>query len=427
MLELKYFHNDRDRILKGYKIRNMRAEDLGKVDNIVKLDSQRKEVQAELDDLNFQRNQMSKEIGDLYKSGNKDAAEIKKSEVVKINAKIDELDQVARQVKMDLESDLLQLPNITHELVPAGKDDTENELVQAWDGDLPKLPDGAKPHWDLAETYQLIDLPLGAKLTGSGFVVFKGQGAKLQRALISFFLDEATTAGYTEFVPPLLVNEDSARATGHLPDKEGQMYQAERDNLYLIPTSELPLANLYRDEIVDVEHLPIKVTSYTPCFRREAGSYGAHVKGLNRLHQFDKVEIVQIAHPDKSYEALDDMVAHVASLLKKLELPFRIVRLCGGDLGFASTMTYDFEVYSAAQDRWLEVSSVSNCETFQANRLKLRFKHEKKNVLAHTLNGSALALPRIIASLLENNQTDNGIKIPDALRSYTGFDQIELK
>lgn len=427
MLELKYFHTDRDRLIKGYKIRNMKADDLAKVDRIIELDIRRKAHQVELDALNHQRNQLSKEIGDLYKNGKRDEAEAIKSNVTVINTKVEEVNNTAKQIQMELESELLQLPNVPHDLVPPGKDDSENQLVTPWEGKLPSLPKDAKPHWDLAEMYDIIDLPLGAKLAGSGFVVFKGQGARLQRALISFFLDEAVNAGYTEFVPPLMVSEESARATGHLPDKEGQMYHMEKDNMYMIPTSELPLANLYRDEIVEEESLPIKVTSYTPCFRREAGSYGAHVKGLNRLHQFDKVEIVQIADPEKSYEALDEMVEHVKSVLNKLELPFRIVRLCGGDLGFASTMTYDFEVYSAGQDRWLEVSSVSNCETFQANRLKLRYRKDKKNILAHTLNGSALALPRIIAALLENNQVEDGINIPSALRPYTAYDKIELK
>lgn len=427
MLELKYFHEQRQRLIDGFRLRNMSEADVARIDQIVDLDNQRKSLQVQLDELNFQRNTISKEIGQLFKSGDAAAANTKKDEVSAINEQISAIDANAKSVKEALEDHLLQLPNVPHELVQPGKDDTENQLVQAWDGPMPVLHAGAQPHWELGEKYNIIDLPLGVKLTGSGFVVFRGQGAKLQRALISFFLDEASKAGYEEFVPPLMVSEDSARATGHLPDKEGQMYHAERDNLFLIPTSELSLANLYRDEIVDETELPIRVTSYTPCFRREAGSYGAHVKGLNRLHQFDKVEIVQIAAPEKSYEALDEMVSHVAGLLDKLELPYRIVRLCGGDMGFAATMTYDFEVYSAAQERWLEVSSVSNCETFQANRLKLRMRRDKKKVLAHTLNGSALALPRIMASLLENNQTEDGINIPEVLRPYIGFDKIELK
>jgi len=425
MLELKYFHTDRDRIINGYKVRNLSDVDIARVDEIIRLDTERKEVQVKLDGYNQRRNEISKSIGQLFKSGQRDEAEAKKAEVTEINSHIEVLDSKAKRIHQELEGHLLQLPNVPHDQVPAGKDDTENELVQPWPGSLPNLAEDAKPHWDLAEQYDIIDLPLGAKLTGSGFVVFKGHGAKLQRELISFFLDEAIAAGYQEIVPPLLVSEESARATGHLPDKEGQMYHAEKDNLYLIPTSELSLANLFRDEIVDVDQLPLKVTSYTPCFRREAGSYGAEVKGLNRLHQFDKVEIVQVAHPDASYGALDEMVAHVGQLLTKLELPFQIVRLCGGDLGFASTMTYDFEVYSAAQKRWLEVSSVSNCETFQSNRLKLRMRDGKKKTLTHTLNGSALALPRIMASLLENNQTADGIRIPKALQSYMGTDMIK--
>ena len=426
MLELRLFHTERERILKGYRLRNMSEEDINRVDRIVELDLERKKLQAQIDELNNQRKQYSREIGDLYKQGKQTEAEALKSKVSSVNETIDTLDESAKDVKAELESHLLQLPNVPHELVPAGKDDTENEVVHPWEGDLPDLPLDALPHWELAEKYGLIDLPLGAKLTGSGFVVFRGKGARLKRALISFFLDQAREAGYLEYIPPIMVSEDSARATGHLPDKEGQMYHVERDNLYLIPTSELPLANLYRGELLDEDAFPIKVTSFTPCFRREAGSYGAHVKGLNRLHQFDKVEIVQMTTPEMSYQALDEMVEHVDSLLKQLELPYRVVRLCGGDLGFASTMTYDFEVFSGAQKKWLEVSSVSNCETFQANRLKLRLRRDKKNILAHTLNGSALALPRIIAALLENNQVDDGILIPEVLRSYTGFDKIEF-
>ncbi len=425
MLELKHFYNNKDRLIKGFRLRNLKEDDIGRVDKIIALDTQRRDVQVALDELNHQRNTISKSIGDLFRSGNQSEAEKKKQEVKSINEDIEAKDNLAKTIKSELEAHLLQLPNVPHDLVKPGKDDTENELIKPWAGQLPQLSDNAKPHWELGDQYNLIDLPLGAKLAGSGFVVFKGHGAKLQRALIAFFLDQAGQAGYQEFVPPLMVNEDSARATGHLPDKEGQMYHVVKDNLFLIPTSELSLANLYRNEIVEVDELPIKLTSYTPCFRREAGSYGAHVKGLNRLHQFDKVEIVQIASPETSYESLDRMVEHVAGLLEKLNLPYRIVRLCGGDLGFASTMTYDFEVYSAAQDRWLEVSSVSNCETFQANRLKLRIRRGKKKVLAHTLNGSALALPRIIASILENNQTEDGIIVPEVLQPYMGVSIIK--
>jgi seryl-tRNA synthetase len=315
---------------------------------------------------------------------------------------------------------------VPHESVPGGTTEEDNEVFQAWEKGLPELGGSALPHWELAEKYQIFDLQLGTKITGSGFPVYRGKGAKLQRALITFFLDEATKAGYEEIIPPLLVNEDTARATGQLPDKEGQMYHVERDDLYLIPTAEVPITNIYRGELLEEKALPIKLTGYTPCFRREAGSYGAHVRGLNRVHQFDKIEIVQIVHPDQSYEVLKEMVKHVGSVLDKLELPYRILRLCGGDLGFTSALTFDFEVYSAAQKRWLEVSSVSNFEAFQANRMKLRFKdaETKKKRLAHTLNGSALALARILAAVLENNQSEEGIVIPKVLRDYTGFDRI---
>ncbi|MEM6772819.1 MAG: serine--tRNA ligase, partial [Bacteroidota bacterium] len=329
-----------------------------------------------------------------------------------------------KTVKAKLEDLLLTLPNVPHELVPAGANEEDNEVYQAHEGELPVLGAGAKPHWELAETYGIFDLSLGVKTTGAGFPVFTGQGARLARGLVNFFLDRNTAAGYTEFQPPLLVNEDTARATGQLPDKEGQMYHCEKDDLYLIPTAEVPLTNLYRDVILEPKDFPIKLTGYTPCFRREAGSYGAHVRGLNRVHQFDKVEVVQLVHPSNSYTVLDEMVAHVGGLLNELGLPFRILRLCGGDLGFTSAMTFDFEVWSAAQQRWLEVSSVSNFETFQSNRLKLRYKEDGKTHLAHTLNGSALALPRIIAALLENNQTEDGITLPEVLHGYLGMEKL---
>jgi seryl-tRNA synthetase len=320
---------------------------------------------------------------------------------------------------------LLEVPNVPHPSVPAGSSEEDNEVHKAWEAPFPELHEGALPHWELAEEYGLFDLKLGTKITGSGFPLYRGYGARLERALINFFLDEGHKAGYEEIMPPILVNEDTARATGQLPDKEGQMYYVEKDNLYLIPTAEVPITNIYREEILEEEELPIKLMGYTPCFRREAGSYGAHVRGLNRVHQFDKVEIVRIEHPDRSYEALQEMLEHVTGLLEKLELPFRILRLCGGDLGFTSALTFDFEVYSAAQKRWLEVSSVSNFETYQSNRMKLRFKNEKrKNQLVHTLNGSALALARIVAALLENNQEPDGIHIPKVLQAYTGFDKI---
>lgn len=424
MLDLKRFHDNIDDIKRGLLLRNLGEEELMKADRIASLDNDRKSLQAELDDLNYQRNVQSKLIGQLMKEGKSDEVEAAKSQVHTINDRIQQLSSEFTAVKDELQSLLHQLPNVPHPDVPPGKDDSDNVVIQDWTGTWPDLADDAQPHWELASKYDLIDMALGAKLAGSGFAVFKGAGARLQRALISYFLDRSTAAGYIEYVPPLLVNVDSATATGHLPDKEGQMYQMERDDLFLIPTSELPLANIFRDEILTEDQLPIKVTSYTPCFRREAGSYGAHVKGLNRLHQFDKVELVQIAHPQHSYESLDEMVSHVASLLDELQLPYRIVRLCGGDMGFASAMTYDFEVYSAAQKRWLEVSSVSNCEDFQANRLKLRIKSEGGNQMAHTLNGSALALPRIIAALLENNQSENQIRLPDVLHKYFGEEYL---
>ncbi|MDX1665861.1 MAG: serine--tRNA ligase [Saprospiraceae bacterium] len=337
---------------------------------------------------------------------------------------IGELEEEMKAAQERLAFLLFQVPNIPHPLVPPGNSEEDNEVFRDWEGELPRLDDGALPHWELAEKYGLFDLELGVKLTGSGFPVYRGKGARLERALISFFLDEATKAGYEEVIPPLLVNEDTARATGQLPDKEGQMYQIEKDNLYLIPTAEVPLTNIFRDEILEPESFPVKITGYTPCFRREAGSYGAHVRGLNRVHQFDKVEIVQIQHPDRSYDTLEEMIGHVAGVLDKLQLPYRIMRLCGGDLGFTSALTYDFEVYSAAQERWLEVSSVSNFETYQSKRLKLRFRDGRNNRLVHTLNGSALALARVMAALLENNQSSEGIVIPDVLQDYTGFDLI---
>ena len=329
-----------------------------------------------------------------------------------------------KDTKVQLEELLLKVPNIPHESVPPGATPEDNEVYKAWASPLPELSSDALPHWELAQKYNIFDLELGVKLTGSGFPVYRGKGAKLERALISFFLDEATRAGFEEVIPPLMVNEDTARATGQLPDKEGQMYYVERDNLYLIPTAEVPVTNIYRDVILDAADFPVKMTAYTPCFRREAGSYGAHVRGLNRVHQFDKVEIVVLQHPDKSYETLQEMLAHVSGLLDKLELPYRILRLCGGDMSFTSALTFDFEVFSAAQKRWLEVSSVSNFETYQSNRMKLRFRDGKATRLAHTLNGSALALARVVAALLENNQTPEGIVIPKVLRDYTGFELL---
>ncbi len=425
MLQVSFIRANKDRVIQGLKKRNFTADDLQIIEEILQVDDQRKNNQTELDNLLSERNRLSKEIGDLMKQGKRADAEGLRAKVTALKEKTDKLENALKMTQEQLEALLYRVPNIPNELVPFGKTPDDNEVFKAWLQDLPDLGAEALPHWDLATKYNIFDLELGTKLTGSGFPVFRGKGARLQRALISFFLDEAIKAGYEEIIPPLMVNEDTARATGQLPDKEAQMYYVERDNLYLIPTAEVPVTNIYRDMIVNESDLPIKLTGYTPCFRREAGSYGAHVRGLNRVHQFDKVEIVQIQHPDKSYDTLNEMLAHVSGLMDKLELPYRILRLCGGDMGFTSALTYDFEVYSAAQQRWLEVSSVSNFETFQSHRLKLRFRDADKKVqLAHTLNGSALALARIVAALLENNQTPNGIVIPKILQPYTGFDII---
>ncbi|MEO0339853.1 MAG: serine--tRNA ligase [Bacteroidota bacterium] len=426
MLQVNYIKANKALILERLQKRNYQTEDLSIIDEVIDLDEQRKAVQTSLDQLLAERNQLSAQVGQLFKAGKGEQAQAIKDKVGLLKADIATSEEQLKSTKEALEDLLLQIPNIPHESVPPGNTDEDNEVYKDWSTDLPELADDALPHWDLAEKYNIFDLKLGTKIAGAGFPVYRGKGARLQRALISFFLDEANKAGYEEIIPPLLVNEDTARATGQLPDKEGQMYYVERDNLYLIPTAEVPITNVYRNTILDEAELPIKMTGFTPCFRREAGSYGAHVRGLNRVHQFDKIEIVQIAHPEKSYEVLHEMMDHVASLLTKLELPFRILRLCGGDLGFTSALTFDFEVYSAAQKRWLEVSSVSNFETFQANRLKLRYKDKetKKKHLAHTLNGSALALARILASIMENNQSPEGIVIPKILQDYTGFEII---
>lgn len=395
-----------------------------KITEIIQLDDQRKQWRTSLEKLLTDRNQLSDEVGKRYKSGDKEGADAIKTKVNALKDKTAELELLLGNIEKDLDDLLYLIPNLPHASVPSGKTPDDNEVFQAWTTELPVLGEQALPHWDLAKKYNLFDLELGVKITGSGFPVYRGKGAKLQRALIQFFLDEAVNAGYEEIMPPLLVNEASATATGQLPDKEGQMYYISKDDLYLIPTAEVPITNILRDVILDAVKLPVKMCGYTPCFRREAGSYGAHVRGLNRVHQFDKVEVVQVAHPDHSYEVFDQMIQHVSQILNKLELPYRILRLCGGDMSFASALTYDFEVYSAGQERWLEVSSVSNFETFQSNRLKLRFKDGKQSRLAHTLNGSALALARIVAALLENNQTAKGIIIPKALIPYTGFDHI---
>ena len=419
MLQVNTLRDERDRALAGLEKRHY-PDAAGAVDRIIRLDDRRKDLQTKVDALLAERNTLSGEIGQLFKSGKKEEATAKRERVNAIKDEAAALQAEAATVDQALENELLAVPNVPHAQVVRGQSADDNEVHRAYEGELPKLAGGAKPHWELSDEYGIFDLELGVKTTGSGFPVFTGQGARLARSLVNFFLDRNTAAGYKEFQPPLLVNEDAARATGQLPDKEGQMYHVTGDDLYLIPTAEVPLTNLYRGEIVEKAALPIKLTGYTPCFRREAGSYGAHVRGLNRVHQFDKVEIVEIVDPETSYERLDAMVAHVGGLLTDLGLPYRILRLCGGDMGFTSAMTYDFEVWSAAQERWLEVSSVSNFETYQSNRLKLRYREEKNTELAHTLNGSALALPRIIAALLENNQTADGIVLPEALHAYVG-------
>lgn len=422
MLQIAYIRENRDNVLKALAKRNMDATEI--VDAALKLDEQRRATQAEMDNVLSESNKLSKDIGELMKSGEKAKAEILKAKTVSLREKSKELAEKVDTLATDLTEKLYLLPNTPADLVPEGKTPEDN-LTTLQEGEIPSLHEGALPHWDLVKKYDIIDFELGNKITGAGFPVYKGKGAKLQRALITYFLDKNTEAGYQEYQVPHLVNEASGYGTGQLPDKEGQMYHDKTDDLYLIPTAEVPVTNLFRDVLLTENQLPILATAYTPCFRREAGSYGAHVRGLNRLHQFDKVEIVRVEHPEKSYEALEGMVEHVRTILNELKLPYRILRLCGGDMGFASAMTYDFEVFSTAQDRWLEISSVSNFETFQANRLKLRFKDKDgKNQLAHTLNGSSLALPRVLAGILENYQTPEGIVIPEVLRPYTGFDII---
>jgi len=411
-----------DQVVAGLQKRNIDAAP--QLTTLLSLDEKRRATQATLDQTLAQANAIAKEIGQLFKQGASEEATAKKQESAALKASSKELQDTLQEVATQLQEVLYQLPNIPHPSVPSGNSDQDNEEVLQ-KGNIPTLDDDALPHWELAKKYKLIDFELGAKITGAGFPVYTGKGAKLQRALINYFLDFNTAAGYGEVQVPHLVNEASGLGTGQLPDKEGQMYHVTEDDLYLIPTAEVPVTNLYRDSLIHEDALPVKLTAYTPCFRREAGSYGAHVRGLNRLHQFDKVEVVRISHPDKSYAALDEMVDHIGNLLASLDLPYRILRLCGGDLGFTAALTYDFEVFSTAQNRWLEVSSVSNFESFQANRLKLRYKgKDGKKQLAHTLNGSALALPRIVAGLLENHQKPDGIHIPKALVPYTGFDII---
>jgi seryl-tRNA synthetase len=424
MLTINVIREKTDDVIRRLQVKNVDAKKA--VEEILSIDEERRANQNKLDGILSELNNISKEIGSLMKSNKKEEAEAKKNQTVQLKKEIDTLSTSLTNNEETLKNLLVKLPNLPSPTVPKGKG-AEDNLIERQGGDIPQLTDNAVPHWDLAKTYDIIDFELGNKITGAGFPVYKGQGSKLQRALINFFLDENIKAGYLEIMPPLMVNEDSGFGTGQLPDKDAQMYHVGLDNFYLIPTAEVPVTNIYRDVIVDAKDLPIKNTAYTPCFRREAGSYGKDVRGLNRLHQFDKVEIVQIQHPDKSYQSLDEMVKHVEGLVQKLELPYRIVRLCGGDMSFTSALTFDFEVFAAAQKRWLEVSSVSNFESFQANRLKLRFREEgnKKPQLAHTLNGSSLALPRIVAALLENNQTAEGILIPKALRPYTGFSIIK--
>jgi seryl-tRNA synthetase len=423
MLTINLIRENKDFVIERLRVKNFDATET--VDKILELDQMRREIQSKFDQAQGDMNRISKEIGIMMKEGRKDEAARAKEKTGSLKEETRSLSERLASLEDELKTEIIKLPNLPHNLVAPGQGADDNVKVREG-GVIPVLPDGALAHWDLIKKYDIIDFDLGTKLTGAGFPVYKGKGARLERSLISFFLDEAVKAGYTELMPPIIVNEDSGFGTGQLPDKEGQMYHVNLDNFYLIPTAEVPVTNIYRDVILNGEDLPVKNAAYTPCFRREAGSWGAHVRGLNRLHQFDKVEIVQIAHPEKSYESLEQMVNHVESLVIKLEMPYRVLRLCGGDMSFTASMTYDFEVWSAAQKKWLEVSSVSNFESFQANRLKCRFreKGEKQNRLVHTLNGSALALPRIVAALLENNQTDNGIVIPEVLRPYTGFDII---
>ncbi|MFT3749003.1 MAG: serine--tRNA ligase [Agriterribacter sp.] len=399
--------------------------DISLVDNIIELDDTRKKLQLVFDTAQAAVNSSSKSIGQLIAKGQKEEAEKAKQEVVANRQQIATISGQLAKTEKQLQAELIKLPNLPSEKVPAGKTPEDNVVVRKG-GNKPVLPPNAVPHWELIKKYDIIDFETGAKITGSGFPLYKGKGAKLQRALVQYFLDYNTKAGYTEYLPPFMVNEASAYGTGQLPDKEGQMYYMQEDNFYMIPTSEVPVTNIYRDEIIKGELLPVKMTAYSPCFRREAGSFGKDVRGLNRVHQFEKVEIVQIVHPDKSYDALEEMVTHVEGLLNTLELPYRILKLCGGDMSFTSALTYDFEVFSAAQERWLEVSSVSNFEAYQANRAKIRFKDQHgKNQLAHTLNGSSLALPRIVACLLENNQQENYIALPGVLHGYFGADRID--
>ncbi len=425
MLQVKVIRDDKKRIINGLRKRNWSAQQLKVLDQILDTDDKRRAAQKDLDDLKSENKQLSNQIGQLMGQGKKAEAEALKARVGTIKEQAKVLEEQFNNAKDAMDELLYTVPNCPHKSVPKGKSAEDNKVFRNWNKPFPALPSGAVPHWDLGKKYQLFDFELGVKLTGAGFPVYRGQGAKLQRALIQFFLDQAIKAGFEEVIPPLLVNADTARGTGQLPDKEAQMYTCERDELYLIPTAEVPVTNILRNEIIPEKNLPIKMTAYTPCFRREAGAWGADVRGLNRVHQFDKVEIVQVEHPDRSYKTLQQMLGHVSRILNKLELPYRILLLCGGDTGFSAAKTFDFEVWAAAQQRWLEVSSVSNFEAFQSNRMQLRYRDADGKIhLAHTLNGSALALARIVAALLENNQTPEGIQIPKALWKYTGFKMI---
>ncbi|GAB3952623.1 serine--tRNA ligase [Spirosoma harenae] len=422
MLQLPFIRENKETVLTGLRKRHF-ANAEAVIEQVISLDQQRRDTQRELDDVLAQSNAKAGQIGALMKAGDKEAAESAKAETAELKVRSKDLAEALRQIETDVQAVLVTIPNIPHSSVPEGRGADDNEVVLEH-GEKPTLHEAAQPHWELIKKYDIIDFELGVKISGAGFPVYKGKGARIQRAMINFFLDEALKAGYLEVQPPIVVNEDSGFGTGQLPDKEGQMYYVTEDKLYLIPTAEVPITNLYRDVILPEAQLPVKNVGYTPCFRREAGSWGAHVRGLNRLHQFDKVEIVRIEKPENSYAALEEMSQHVQGLLQKLELPYRVLRLCGGDMGFTSALTYDMEVWSAAQQRWLEVSSVSNFDTYQANRLKLRSKLEGKMQLMHTLNGSALALPRILASILENNQTPESIRIPSVLVPYCGFEVI---
>ena len=422
MLTLQYLRNNKEDVITRLDVKHFDAKEI--VERILALDTDRRQAQTILDQKLSEANLLSKEIGQMFAQGKKSEAEAKRSQSLKLKEEAKDFGERLKPLEDEIQELLVRLPNLPSKAVPPGRTPEENVVVKSG-GTIPPLPDNALPHWELTSKFDIIDFEVGNKVTGAGFPFYKGKGAKLQRALISFFLENAISAGYIEYQPPLMVNEDTAFGTGQLPDKEGQMYFVNEDGFYLIPTAEVPLTNVYRDVLLKEEQFPIKMTAYSQCFRREAGSYGKDVRGLNRLHQFDKVEIVRIEHPDKSYAVLEEMVNYVESLIQKLELPYRILKLCGGDMSFASALTYDFEVYSAAQKRWLEVSSVSNFETFQSNRMKIRFKDkEGKSQLVHTLNGSAIALPRIVGSLLENNQTNDGIRIPEALVKYTGWEKI---